>query len=219
MGPARIALMIAALAVLGACNIVTTKTPLFTKADAVGAARLRPGLWDEDAAADCTVDESKPLTDWPGCANSFVVIDDATFGGYSDENGKRVWSTASALLVGGDPMVFQIHATGDAKPGATPDAYVYSGVTPSKLDAQGRIVATLSWPVQCGKPPPADAKNPDGGQRTGTLEPLPGLTMDADGANCTTASPAALRAAAKASRKWTAPGETTAAHWVRDGDK
>jgi hypothetical protein len=215
----RIAFALAALSLLGACNVVMTKTPLFTKADAAGAPKLRPGVWSEDPAPDCALDESKPLTDWPDCANGFVVIDDATFGGYGKEDGKRVWSTVSALLVGGDPMVFQIHATGDATPGTSPDAYVYSGLAPAKLDAQGRIVATLSWPVQCGKPPPADAKTPDGSQRTGTLDPLPGLTMDADGSNCTTTSPAALRAAAKASRKWTVPGETTAAHWVRDGDK
>jgi len=216
---ARILLALAALTLLGACNVVMTKTPMFTKADAASGPKLRPGIWSEDPSADCAVDESKPLTDWPGCATGFVVIDDATFGGYSDENGKRVWSTASALLVGGDPMVFQIHMTGDAKPATAPEAYVYSGLTPAKLDAQGRIVATLSWPVQCGKPPPADAKTPDGGQRTGTLEPLPGMVMDSEGSNCTTTSPAAVRAAAKASRKWTTPGETTAAHWVRDGDQ
>jgi hypothetical protein len=214
----RIAIALASLTLLGACNILMTKTPMFTRADAAGAPRLRPGVWNGGAAEDCVADESKPLADWPDCANGFVVIDDATLGGYSGQAGKRVWSTANALLVGGDPMVFQIHATGDSTPGTPIDAYVYSGVAPARLDAQGRIIATLSWPVQCGKPPPADAKNADGGQRGGTLEPLPGMVMDADGANCTTTSPAAIRAAAKASRKWTPEGETTSAHWVRDGN-
>ena len=216
---ARILLALAALTLLGACNVVMTKTPMFTKADAASGPKLRPGIWSEDPSADCAVDESKPLTDWPGCATGFVVIDDATFGGYSDDNGKRVWSTVSAILARGDPMVFQIHATNSGGSNPSPDAYVYSGLAPAKLDPQGRIIATLSWPVQCGKPPPADAKTPDGGQRTGTLEPLPGMVMDADGSNCTTTSPDAIRAAARASRKWTVAGETTAAHWVRDGDK
>jgi hypothetical protein len=215
----RIAAALAALWLLGGCNIVMTKTPMFTRADAAGAPKLRPGVWDGDAAADCAVDETRPLIDWPDCADGFVVIDDATFGGYGKQDGKRVWSTESALLVGGQPMVFQLHATGDSTPGTPIDAYVYSGVSPAKLDGQGRIIATLSWPVQCGKPPPADAKTPGGGQRAGTLEPLPGMVMDADGNNCTTTSPSAIRAAARASRKWTAPGETTAAHWVRDGDQ
>jgi len=215
----RIVLVMAALSLLGACNVVMTKTPLFTKADAAGGPKLRPGVWSEAPDSDCAVDEGKPLPDWPECANGFVVIDDGTFGGYSKQDGKRVWTTVSALLVGGEPMVFQIHATGDASPATVPDVYVYSGLAAAKLDAQGRIIATLSWPVQCGKPPPADAKTPDGGQRTGKLEPLPGMVMDADGSNCTTTSPAALRAAAKASRAWTVPGETSAAHWVRDGDK
>ena len=87
-----------------------------------------------------------------------MVIDDATFGGYSDENGKRVWSTASALLVGGDPMVFQIHMTGDAKPATAPEAYVYSGLTPAKLDAQGRPALPLGmeW-IDDDAPAPAKA--------------------------------------------------------------
>ena len=215
----RIALVIAALALLGACNIVTTNTPLFTKADAVGAPQLRPGVWDEDPAADCTVDETKPLPDWPGCANGFVVIDNSTFGGYSEKDGKRVWSTVSSVLAAGDPLVFQLLSTSATGSAPIPATYVYAGLAPTRRDAEGRVIATQSWPVQCGKPPPADAKTPDGGQRTGTLDPLPGMTMDADGVNCTTASPAALRAAAKASRKWTVSGETTAAHWVRDGSK
>lgn len=215
----RIALVIAALALLGACNIVMTKTPLFTKADAAGAPRLRPGVWDENPAADCMVDESKPLTDWPGCANGFVVIDNNTFGGYGDENGKRVWTTTSAILAAGDPPVFQLLSTSAAATATNPDIYIYAGVAPTKRDAEGRIMATQSWPVLCGKPPPAAAKTSGGDRRAGTLEPLPGMTMDADGNNCSTTSPAALRAAAKASRKWTTPGVMSSAHWVRDGDK
>ena len=61
-------------------------------------------------------------------------------------------------------------------------------------------------------------KNPDGQPRYGTLHPLRGLTMDADGNDCTTASQATARLAAKASQAWTKPDSLNSDHWVRDGD-
>lgn len=60
--------LMAACLPLGACNVVVTKAPLFSKADESGAPPLRPGLWRMGSEPDCTVDESKPLIDWPKCA-------------------------------------------------------------------------------------------------------------------------------------------------------
>jgi hypothetical protein len=214
----RALLVIAALALLGACNMVTTKAPLFAKADGVHGPKLRPGVWSQNPTGDCTLDESKPLTDWPSCADGFVVVDDGTIGGYEQKDGKQIWSTTQAIVAAGDPLIFQIHLTADAGAGAmSPDGYLYAGMEPTKLDGEGRAVATRSWPVLCGPPPAADAKGPDGAQKLGTAAPFPGLVMDAQGNDCTTDSREVLRAAAKASRKLTPDAQLAIMHWVRDG--
>jgi hypothetical protein len=91
---------------------------------------------------------------------------------------------------------------------------VFGGVRPLRLDGRGRIVAFSSWVAQCG---PMDAAAKAAGPTKGTLKPLPGLTMDADGANCRPVDRAAVRAAATASEAWTDhPGR---AHWVRDREE
>jgi len=214
----RTLLAMAAMALLCACNVVTTKAPLFVKADAEHGAKLRPGVWAAQPSGDCALDEKQPLPSWPNCANGFVVVDDGTIAGYEQKDGKPVWSTTEALVAGGDPLIFQIHLVSDTSMGAmTPEGYIYAGMEPTKRDAQGRVVATTSWAVVCGPPPPADTKAPNGDPRMGTLKPFDGLIMDAQGNDCTTDSKEVLRAAAKASHKITPAEQLSAMHWVRDG--
>jgi len=215
----RLVLAIVALALLSGCNVVMTKDPLFTKADEAGAAPMRPGVWDTEPAPDCKVDESKPLTEWPSCASGFVVRGDGTAGSYKMQDGKPVWQSAPFIVAAGDPLVFQAQMTGSLGDAAMPPVYVYAAVKPTKLDDQGRIVASVSWPVLCGPQPPKDAKGADGNQRSGTLHPFAGLTMDASANDCTTTSQDAVRGAAGASRKFTAASDISSSHWVRDGDK
>jgi hypothetical protein len=212
----RLVLILASLALLGGCNVLLTKDPLFTKADEAGAARLRPGIWAEEIKPDCQVDTAQPLSAWPGCVNAFVVMDDGRFGSYEQHDGKPVWSETDIVTAAGDPMVFQMHLEGQQAGSPELVGYAYGAVRPTKLDEAGRVIAEESWGVLCGPPPPADAKKPDGSTRYGTLQPFSGMTMDADGNDCVTTSPDAARAAAKASEALTSPANLTRDHWVRD---
>ncbi|HWF75621.1 MAG TPA: hypothetical protein VN694_00465 [Caulobacteraceae bacterium] len=208
-----------ALALLGACNMVVTKEPVFGAADAAGAPVLRSGVWDGDPKPDCQVDESKPLSQWPSCANGFVVMDDHRVGNFNDQGGKHAWTTTNYVLAAGQPRILQLYFQAGADP-MMPTAYFYAAYRPTRFDDQGRIVAGRSWIVICG-PPPAQpaAGNAGGKQRTGTEHPFRGLTMDSDGNNCSPDTPAALRNAARESRPLTAPKDISGSHWVRDGEK
>jgi hypothetical protein len=216
-------LIVLGLLLLGGCNMVVTKTPLFAKSDTAGVPQLRPGVWIEQSGKPCDVDVSKPLADWPDCAKGAIVLD-GKLGGYNvDANGKKTWTTTDLLMVGGAPRVMQVQmqdldvkGLGDVPLGPM---YLYMAVRPTKTDESGRITAYTAWPVLCGPPPPPDVKTPAGGTRSGTLQPLQGLTMDSDDNNCTTTSQGAVRAAAGASEKWTPPDTLSVEHWVRDGDR
>jgi hypothetical protein len=94
--------------------------------------------------------------------------------------------------------------------------YMFGGLTPERLDADGRVTAYTSWPALCG-PPPESGSSGGSNPGHGTLEPLPGMTMDPDKSNCRPDGKDAVRGAAQASRAWAdKPGR---AHWVRDGEE
>jgi hypothetical protein len=208
-----------ATALLGACNMVVTKDPVFSKADAAGAPVLRPGVWDGDAKPDCQVDETKPLSQWPSCASGFVVMDDHRVGNFDDQGGKHAWTTTDYVLAAGEPRILQLYFHEGTDP-MMPSAYFYAAYRPTRFDDQGRVVAGRSWIVICGPPPAQPAQtDANGKQRTGTEHPFRGLTMDSDGNNCSPDSPAALRNAARESRPLTAPKDISGSHWVRDGER
>ena len=120
------------------------------------------------------------------------------------------WTHQPFVFAAGDPRIAQalITVSGDIKMDANP--YGYAGARATRLDEQGRIVALVFWPVQCG-PPRTGAADVD----STTLHPLPGMIMKPGDPVCVTDSVAALRAAAKASEAWAE--KTASAHWVRDG--
>jgi len=188
-------LALCAVLLLGGCNMVHSDHPLFAAKDAAGAPTFRPGIW---AAPDpgCDFDPNLPVKAWPQCAHGDAAPT-AEPGG-------------TMLIVAGKPLLIQFSSA----PGNDPVAFFYGAIEPLRLDAQGRIVAMKAWPVQCG--PPHRQVRGDKGPR-GTRHPLPGMTMDADGNNCTTASTDTVRAAAGPSRAWAdSPGD---AYWVRDGEQ
>jgi len=184
----RMVLWPAALIWLGGCNMVVTQAPLFTKADSVGAPTIRSGIWNA-AKPDCLFDESLPQTKWPKCAGAQPPTPDPP-----------PW-----LAVPGDPPILQLSTPKTADQPAA--IYIYVAFRPVKVDASGRAIALELWPVQCGPPPGNDPT-----EMTKSL--LPGLKPRPEGGACTTDSPLALRAAAKASRAWMVPVGAT--HWVRD---
>ena len=192
---------------LGACNVVVTTTPMFTKADEAGAPALKPGVWRLTGDEACTVDEAKPLIDWPKCAGG-LVIKDGVAGYYNRDSSTPVWTLQPYVFAGGTPRIAQLQAkiSGDVKVGADP--YVYAGARATKTDSEGRITEVDLWPVQCGPPPPGD-------KAESTSKPLPGIVMKPGDPVCTTTQVSVLRAAAKASEAW-APKQIVA-RWLRDG--
>jgi hypothetical protein len=220
----RALLVIAGLLLLGGCNMVVTKQPVFAPADA-GPMQLRHGVWRGKADQPCDFNEARPITRWPDCAAGFVVLDDKLQMFDNGPKNKRTASDLPYVLAGASPGVLQALAQpGDSKSAGANDedgpSYFYMGVRSTATDPQGRITAFTGWSVLCGPPPPGGSLTSDGkNTRYGSLEPFPGLTMDAQENDCTPESQAALRGAAAASEQWTKPDSISSAHWVRDGNR
>jgi hypothetical protein len=209
--PWRVLAVLIAAGLLGGCNLVYSERPLFSASDAAGAPALRPGLWARPEA-DCAFDETKPVADWPDCANGLVFRPDMAF------DPKKPGETAAYVLAAGDPRVFQApFKTGQGEQ----IGYIYLGVEPAKLDGQGRITAFEAWPAQCGPPPPKPASAKPDAMPTAeglvTKAPLPGLKLDAKTGMCLADSQEPVRRSAKASRAWADKGPALA-RWVRDGE-
>lgn len=198
---------------LSACNRVQTTTPLF--AHEVGAPTLKDGVWlienkqdlmlQLDREEPCPVDVSRKVSRWPECASWFVVEGGQVLTPEGKSRRHPGWDRHSLVVSAGEPAVLQlgdVDEDGEAQ-------YNYFGLKSVSLDAEGRLVAADTWTVQCGPPPPQGDGQPT---RYLTWELLPGLTAEGD--NCTTTSPDAVRAAATASRAWA--GDAGRVRWVRD---
>lgn len=234
--PALRLVAVIAPCLLAACNVVMTKAPLFTAADAVGAPPLKPGVWVLFKQPDCKFDARKPFTEWPDCAGGGLVTD-GDVAGHKAGGGKDELEHSPLVLAAGDPRIAQLQvdfdasaqatatASGDAAASASASAtvtkpaekpYGYAGLRPTRFDDQGRITGFTSWPVQCGPPPPVDKNGASAAM--GTLQPLPGMEMKPGDAICTTGSKDALRDAAKASEAW-ADQPPAQSYWLRDGPR
>ena len=204
----RIVFVLAALTLLGGCNMVVTPTPMFDAGDAAPP-DLRNGLWLADSG-DCKVDTRKPVRRWPDCADWMIYRDgELTFpegGKASDTDGK-----VFALLTSGTPRVWQVTIT-DAE---GKQISFYAGLEPVELDRRGRIIRYRSWPALCG---PAQDKPTDREETLSdavTKAPFPGLTME--GGGCLPADEAALRNAVAASRSFVDPLDE--ARWIREAGR
>lgn len=204
----RIVSLVAALTLLGGCNMVVTPTPMFDAGDAAPP-DLRNGLWLTDSA-DCEVDTRKPPHRWPDCAEWLIYRDgDVSFpdSGKASEDDGRV----TALLASGTPRVWQLTIT-DAD---GTQVNFYAGVEPVEFDGRGRIIGYRYWPALCGP----SQERPTGREETPAdpvaRAPFPGLTME--GGGCLPADEAALRNAVAASRALTEPLKD--ARWIRDAGR
>jgi hypothetical protein len=207
-------LVLAAVLLLGGCNMVTSKRPLFNVADQAGAPMLRMGLWIRPDPA-CVFDPATPTLSWPECA-SLVVVHPHWFSGALMGNDYRSIREhphigAPYILAGAYPSVLQVRMSDPGKP----SAYVFQGLRPSRFDVQGRVIEAKLWLVQCGPPEPPRPGQSDHLYRE-TKSPLAGLTMD--GTDCIANDPQTVLAATRASEGW--PQNDGAAapiiRWVRD---
>jgi len=190
---------------LGACNAVTSARPLFGAGSEADAPALRMGVWVMPSEG-CKVAVRAPISNWPECANGFVLGDMELSGGAVDKAGS-FQRTATYQKVGGDPLLLQIIPT---RGRASEDpAILYVGWRPSAADAEGRISQARVWLPLCGKP----------GLEKSPL--LPGLVSAGKDRPCLATTGSALRQAARQSETW-AFGEQASgltARWVREADR
>lgn len=192
-------LLICALAaLLGGCNLVSSKAPLFGPADTAGAPAFKPGLWAV-VEPGCRFRASAPPARWPKCAEPVVVDGERIFPGFAGEQ------SAEYLVTGGDPAIVQYVAGEDAD-----RRFAFLAVHVARADRAGRASAIKVWLVECGPPPPKGATWPDGQPRYLSLALGHGLAPDGDG--CLAADPAAVRAAAAATVR---RGEPVVMRWLR----
>lgn len=220
----RLLLLALAALTLGACNMVYSEKPLFTAAEAKAGPGLKPGIWIK-RAPDCDVDLSRPVKEWPECAEPGRV------GPRDIGDMKDASKRSNYILVPGEPhvMQFEVKLDKDAK-----TLFMFMGVEPLKRDEKGRIVEMRLWMVQCGPPPPKEAEtgappppeNETEEERAAriereaqamissgvTKEPLEGLTIEAG--MCKAVDPAAVRRAVAASKAWDTDGPTIL-YWVK----
>ena len=236
--------LVASVVFLAGCsNRVISDRPWFVEQTAETRPRLRDGVWLSEQP-DCKVDETQPAERWPACASwSYQRGNQNLSPQWSEEGTGRHrrrtyndWSTSESWLVSGDPLIVQetdcprarkeaaiddtpAPVPGDAPPPAPraepslapsppPANFCYDGARATAFDDAGRITAIEGWPVFCG-PWPRKGGNV-------TDQPWAGLVLI--GENCTAASEAALREAAKRSRDVAVAVHFIGrSHWVRDG--
>jgi len=234
--PIPFLVLLAALA--GCSNRVISDEPWFHEEPTGTRPRLRDGVWIS-VEPHCKVDETQPAERWPACATWHYQRGDQSLSVQWDEEGagrlrRRTyndWSVVEGLLVSGDPLIGQetdcsraredapiddaAAPVADAAPLREPPVaapppnpnFCYDGVRATAFDDAGRIIAIEGWPVFCG-PWPREGGNV-------TDKPWPGLVLVDD--NCTAASEAAVRDAAKRSRAVALATQLIGrSHWVRD---
>jgi hypothetical protein len=199
------AFAVLAVVTLSACNMVVSDKPWF---DAASGPQLKDGLWANLDSPGCAVDPAKTIAQWPECAQPMLIRGNTYSGPPAGSDPAMAaarfdpskWQAISHFLVEGEPQVDQIFL--DLSKASANDGidrskaksfYLYVAVKPIARDADGRITATLRWPVMCG-PLPKNTKSKDGKPIFVTDQPFAGLTLD-DG-RCTAQDPAALRGAA-----------------------
>lgn len=200
---------------LGGCAVVTSDAPLFTAADAVGGAVLRPGVWAMPSEADCAFDQKAPRKDWPKCANA-TIVRPATFSNGANDGPDGKDQTLNYLLTGGEPPVLQIMRPDSEKDGPP---VIYAGLRVTTFDDQHRATALRIWLALCAKPATSG-----GNLSPGPTTLLPGLTLrPGGGQECYAKAKGPVRNAVKQSEIWIAGGGdkdlTLQAHWVRDGEE
>jgi len=167
------------IALLGACNMVISETPMFDESD---RARLTPknGIWIPEVD-DCDFDASQPEDEWTECAVWVVVRNSGRELLLSD--GKGQTERHDVIIASGNPPIIQGKWIDEAK---EPRAayFGFYGLEWQQL-APDVFAAASTWPVQCGIQ----------AQSSSAIRPFPGIS-----AECRPSSKEAIRSAAAASR-------------------
>src|SRR3569833_1362807 len=144
----RLLLALAAAALLGACNMVTTVNPMFPPS--AEREQLRDGGW-ATTDAPCQFSDAAPVKDWQICVGATQIKGDHIT--LWDPQGHNR-SDVDVIWTKGPPPVAQVLMRFDPqKDPSEPDHLnVYGGFEEKKRDAQGRAVEIEAWTVLCGPP-------------------------------------------------------------------
>ncbi|MDQ0465128.1 hypothetical protein QO010_002912 [Caulobacter ginsengisoli] len=211
--------VLAGILLTSGCNLVIPEKAVFTRADAVGAPRLKPGYW---TGPRCTADDVAAKVE--GCPAGIIVgRSDLKFVVDTEKTpaAEIIMGEATYLLVPGKPLLLQWKLGGEPRP-----LVLYLAVRPLTRDSQGRITEAEIWPAMCG-PPSANPRKPDvrwneegvlvHSYPTPTDQPFPGLTPKPESSEkigCEPDGKAAIRNAAAASRSIS--DQVVVLHWDRD---
>jgi len=184
-------LLLPIIALLSACNMVISETPMFAENDRADVAP-KDGVWLANQE-DCDFDASQPEAKWPECA-VWVVVRNSTRELLVND-GKDQSQRINYLIASGTPSIIQGKWVDEAKePGAI--YYSFYGLEWRQLGPNGFAGASV-WPVQCGL---QDRPGSD-------IRPFSGIS-----AECRPSSRDAIRSAATVSR---ATGEVASWRWLR----
>lgn len=174
-------------ALLGACNMVISETPMFAESDRADVAP-KDGVWLAKQN-DCIFDASLPEAKWPECALWVVVRKSGRE--LLVRDGKHQSQQVDALIAAGSPLIVQGKWVDDAKDGA-----IYYGfyALEWKERGSGGPATASTWAVQCGI------------QSGSEIRPFPGIS-----AECRPSSKDAIRSAAIASQRH----EMMTLRWLR----
>jgi len=191
--------VLAALAVmaLSGCNLVVSKTPLFSAGDTQNAVVPRAGWWVQVDHA-CVFDGGKPVQRWPSCADRALIRPDAVLG-FNAIAG--AWETYPFVMIPGRPQMVQHE---DRREGWS--TYYYYGVEPVARDSAGRMTEALLWIAHC------EQSDEQSGVGEKDRKLPPGLIPDGETGNCLAADVNVVRAAVVASRG----ADSMHLRWVRE---
>ena len=176
------------LAMLGACNMVISETPMFAESDRADVAP-KDGIWLA-SQKDCDFDASLPEAKWPECALWVVVRNSGHEMLLSDGKGQS--QHVGTLVAAGTPLVVQARWVDDAKDDGAIH-YVFYALEWKEPGSSGSATAS-TWAVQCGIQSDSD------------IRPFPGIS-----AECRPSSKDAIRSAATASQR----NELMTLRWLR----
>ncbi len=151
----RLPLLLAAFALLPACNTVFSEQPMLNGVPPATQVP-RPGLW-LSTESDCNVAIDGPAGDWPKCAH-WLVLDPhgAILLGDNDRGDGDKELSLSVRFGARDPSLAEIRL--DSQNDPTINGYAYLAYAPDSADQPRELTKLRFWWVKCG--PSQGAKYP-----------------------------------------------------------
>ena len=124
---------------LGACNIATSHSPMFS-APPSKTLTLKNGLWVQQDP-ECAFEANLPLSSWPTCAEGAVVE-----GARIRDRDRKPDDVSAYVLIDHSPAILQIYQRvgREAK-----EDYFYLAADVGR-DGAGEVTSIIVWPIRCG---------------------------------------------------------------------